>query len=88
MCDKVQDLIQKTISILLSVSRFHVGSSVIGKGVIGFCAKYGLRYRCWTIVELVKERKMSKRQNPGLPGRTIMRHFSKLWHRHFLAQFF
>ena len=62
--------------------------SVIGKGVIGFCAKYGLRYRCWTIVELVKERKMSKRQNPGLPGRTIMRHFSKLWHRHFLAQFF
>ena len=36
---------------------------------------------------------MSKRQNPGLqnpglPGRTIMRHFSKLWHRHFLTQFF
>ena len=75
------------------MSRFHVGSSVIGKGVIGFCAKYGLRYRCGTFVELVKERKMSKRQNPGLqnpglPGRTIMRHFSKLWHRHFLAQFF
>ena len=67
--------------------------SVIGKGVIGFCAKYGLRYRCWTIVELVKERKMSKRQNPGLqnrgfPGRIIMRHFSKLWHRHVLAHFF
>ena len=56
MYDKVQDLIKKTVSKLLSVSRFHVWSLVIEKGVIGFCVKYGLRYGCGKSVELIKGR--------------------------------
>ena len=54
--DKVQDLIKKTVSILLSVSRFYVGSLVIGKGVISSCVKYDLRYGCGKSVELIKGR--------------------------------
>ena len=44
--------------------------SVIGKGVIGTCIKYDLRfgptYGCGKSVESVREIKIPKRQNPGV----------------------
>ena len=40
--------------------------SVIGKGVIGTCIKYDLRYGCDKSVESVREIKMPKRRNPGV----------------------
>ena len=40
--------------------------SVIGKGVIGNCIKYDLRYGCEKSVESVRQIKMPKRRNPGV----------------------
>ena len=40
--------------------------SVIGKGVIGTCIEYDLRYGCGRSVESVREIKMPKRQKTGV----------------------
>ena len=40
--------------------------SVIGKGVIGTCIKYDLRYGCGKSFESVREIKIPKRRNPGV----------------------
>ena len=39
--------------------------SVIGKGVIGTCIKYDLRYGCGKSVESVRQIKMPKRRKTG-----------------------